>query len=143
MPGTLEVPGTFSLLRGKSNMKLIVTATAPELEAAVDPRFGRAAYFVVVDTATMDWQAHENQGLNAAGGAGSQAAQFAAQQGVEAVISGDFGPNAYIALAAAEIKMYLFGPSKTAREAVANFTAGKLEEVHTPTGAGHHGGRVA
>ena len=122
-------------------MKIIVTATAPELEAAVDPRFGRGAYFVVVDTETLQWQAHENQGVNAAGGAGSQAAQFVAQQGAHAVISGDFGPNAYIALAAGEIKMILLGPSKTVREAAANFTAGKLEQVSAPTGAGHHGGR--
>jgi predicted Fe-Mo cluster-binding NifX family protein len=79
--------------------------------------------------------------VNAAGGAGSQAAQFVAQQGADAVISGDFGPNAYIALAAAEIKMYLHGPSRTAREAIANFNAGMLEQVQAPTGAGHHGGR--
>jgi predicted Fe-Mo cluster-binding NifX family protein len=122
-------------------MKIVVTATAPDLEAAVDPRFGRGAYFVSIDTETLQWQAHENQGVNAAGGAGSQAAQFVAQQGAQAVISGDFGPNAYLALVAAEIKMYLLGPSKTVSEAVANFTAGKLERVSAPTGAGHHGGR--
>jgi predicted Fe-Mo cluster-binding NifX family protein len=122
-------------------MKLLVTATAPELGATVDPLFGRGAYFIVVDTDTLQWQAHQNQGVNAAGGAGSQAAQFAAQQDVEAVISGDFGPNAYVALATAGIKMYLFGPSKTVREAVANFAAGKLEQVGAPTGAGHHGSR--
>ncbi len=96
-------------------MKLIITATAPELAAPVDPRFGRGAYFIVVDTDTLKWQAHENQGVNAAGGAGSLAAQFAAQQGAEAVISGDFGPNAYIALAAAEIKMYLLGAKQNCR----------------------------
>ena len=120
-------------------MKIIVTATAPEIEAPVDSRFGRGAYFVVVDAETMHWQAHANQGVDAAGGAGSQAAQFAAQQDAEAIISGDFGPNAYIALAAAEIKMYLLGASKTVQEAAANFAAGKLEQVNAPTGAGHHG----
>ena len=124
-------------------MKIIVTATATEIEAPVDPRFGRGAYFVVVDAETMHWQAHANQGVDAAGGAGSQAAQFAARQDVEAVISGDFGPNAYIALAAAELKMYLLGPSKTVSEAIANFRAGKLAQVNAPTGAGHHGGRGA
>ncbi len=121
-------------------MKLIVTAIAPDFDAAVDPRFGRGAYFVVVDSDTLAWQAHANQGVNAAGGAGSLAAQFAAQQGAEVVISGDFGPNAYIALAAGEIKMVLLGPSKTVREAVANFTAGTLEQVSAPTGAGRHRG---
>lgn len=122
-------------------MKLIVTATAPDMNAPVDPRFGRAAYFVAVDGDTLQWQTHQNGGVNAAGGASAQAAAFAAQQGAQAVISGDFGPNAYIALAAAEIKMHLLGPSRTVAEAVANFTAGKLEQVHAPTGAGHHGGR--
>lgn len=122
-------------------MKIIVTATAPEIDAAVDPRFGRGAFFIVVDSDTMEWQAHENQSVNASGGAGSQAAQFVAQQGAEAVISGDFGPNAYLALAAVEIKMYLLGASKTVREAVANLAAGALTQVHAPTGAGHHGGR--
>lgn len=120
-------------------MKLIVTAAAPELEAAADPRFGRGAYFVVVDTETLQWKAHANQGINASGGAGTQAAQFVAQQGAQAVISGDFGPNAYEALAAAGIDMYLLGPSKNVQEAVANFKAGVLQQVDAPTGAGHHG----
>ena len=62
-------------------MKLVITATTPDMEASVDPRFGRAAYFIVVDSETMRWQAHQNAGVNAAGGAGAQAAQFAAQQG--------------------------------------------------------------
>ncbi len=96
-------------------MKLIVTATAPALEAAVDPRFGRAAYFIVVDADSLQWQAHQNQGVNATGGAGALAAQFAAQQGVQAVISGDFGPNAYMALAAAGIQMYHDAASAVAR----------------------------
>ncbi len=122
-------------------MKIVVTATAPAWDAPVDPRFGRGAYFIVVDSATHEWQAHENPAVNAAGGAGSQAAQFIAQQGAEAAISGDFGPNAYITLAAAEIKMFLLGPSKTVSEAISNLAEGKLEQVNAPTGPGHHGGR--
>jgi len=121
-------------------MKIIITATQPELDAPVDRRFGRGAYFVVVDGDTLEWQAHENDGVQASGGAGSQAAQFVARQGVEAVISGDFGPNAFIALAASDVKMYLLGTSKTPREAVANLAAGTLEEAHAPTSAGRHGG---
>ncbi len=122
-------------------MKIVVTATAPAWDAPVDPRFGRGAYFVVVDSATLEWQAHENPAVAASGGAGSQAAQFVAQQGVEAAVSGDFGPNAYITLAAAEINMFLLGPSKTVSEAVSNLAEGRLEQVKAPTGPGHHGGR--
>jgi predicted Fe-Mo cluster-binding NifX family protein len=121
-------------------MKLIVTAVRPSLDAEIDPRFGRAACFVVVDSESLQWQAHENPGVDAAGGAGSQAAQFAAQQAAQAVVSGDFGPNAYLALSAAEIDMYLFGSSKTVGEAVANLADGKLEQVTAPSAAGRHGG---
>lgn len=120
-------------------MKIAITATAPSLEARVDPRFGRGAYFIVVDTDTMTWQAHENPAVHASGGAGSQAVQFLARFGVQAVISGDFGPNAAMALSAAGTSMYRFGSCQTVQEAIAEFTAGHLEQVHSATGPGHHG----
>jgi predicted Fe-Mo cluster-binding NifX family protein len=122
-------------------MRILITTASPSLDANVDPRFGRGAFFLVVDTDTLLWQAESNAGANAAGGAGSVAAQFAANKKVAAVISGDFGPNAYSALNAAGLPMYLLGTAKTAREAVALFKAGKLERVGAPTGPGHHGGR--
>jgi predicted Fe-Mo cluster-binding NifX family protein len=122
-------------------MKLIVTATAPDIDAAVDPRFGRGAYFIEIDTETGQWHAHENQAVNASGGAGSQAAQAVVRQGAGAVVSGDFGPNAHLVLAAADVRMYLLGTSKTPREAAAALAAGSLPEVSGPTSPGHHGGR--
>lgn len=88
----------------------------PEFKAPVDRRFGRGAYFIVLDSDTQQWQAHKNEGVNAAAGAGARAAQFATQQSADVIISGGFGLNAYLALAAAEIKMYLLGPSQTAEE---------------------------
>lgn len=122
-------------------MKLILTATSPNLDSPVDGRFGRGAHFIVVDSDTLDWQAYPNPGVGASGGAGTLAAQFVANQKAEAVISGDFGPNAYNALHAAGVEMYLFGASRTGREAIERFKAGQLERVAGPTGAGHHGGR--
>jgi predicted Fe-Mo cluster-binding NifX family protein len=119
-------------------MKILLTATSPGFDSNIDPRFGRGAYLIVVDTDTLDWQAHPNPGVNASGGAGTQAAQLAANQQVKAVISGDFGPNAYNALQAAGIAMYLYGTSTTVREATEHFKAGKLESVGAPTGPGHH-----
>jgi predicted Fe-Mo cluster-binding NifX family protein len=119
-------------------MKILLTATSPSLEANIDPRFGRGAYLIAVDTDTLEWQAQPNPGVNASGGAGTQAAQIAANQQVAAVISGDFGPNAYNALQAAGIAMYLYGGSTTVREAVEHFKAGKLVSVEAPTGRGRH-----
>lgn len=119
-------------------MKILLTATSPNIEAKIDPRFGRGAYLIVVETDTLEWQARPNPGVNASGGAGTQAAQIAADQQVAAVISGDFGPNAYNALQAAGIAMYLYGASTTVREAIEHYKAGKLESVQAPTGRGRH-----
>jgi predicted Fe-Mo cluster-binding NifX family protein len=119
-------------------MKIALTTVSPDLDAAIDPRFGRGAYFLVVDTDTLEWQSHPNPGLNASGGAGSIAAQFVSNQKAEVVISGDFGPNAYNALQAAGIDMVLFGASRTGREAVEHFKAGQLEHVSSPTGPARH-----
>jgi predicted Fe-Mo cluster-binding NifX family protein len=119
-------------------MKIILTATSPSLDSKVDGRFGRGAYFLVVDLDTLEWKAHENPGVGAMGGAGSQAAQFAANQHVSAVISGDFGPNAYHALQAVGIGMYLYGAKSTVKEAIEYFKAGQLEHVGAPTGKGRH-----
>jgi predicted Fe-Mo cluster-binding NifX family protein len=119
-------------------MKVILTTTSPDLDAAVDPRFGRGAILIIVDTDTLKWQAHSNPGVGASGGAGTLAAQFVANQKAEAVISGDFGPNAYNALQAAGVAMYLFGASRSGREAVDRFKSGQLDRVAGPTGEGHH-----
>jgi predicted Fe-Mo cluster-binding NifX family protein len=119
-------------------MKIILTTTSPNLDSEVDPRFGRGGYFLVVDSDLLEWEAHPNPGVGAAGGAGTLAAQFVANQKARAVISGDFGPNAYNALDAAGIEMYLFGTSRTGREAIERFKAGNLERVGAPTGPGHH-----
>jgi len=75
-------------------MKIIITATSPNITADVDPRFGRCAYLIAVDSDTLEWQAHNNQGVNAAGGAGTLAAKFVDNQNAEAVISSDYSNNA-------------------------------------------------
>ena len=119
-------------------MKIIVTAVSPSIDSGFDQRFGRCANFVVVDSDTMEWKAFPNPALSASGGAGTQAAQFAAEQQAGAVISGDFGPNAAAALNAAGIAMYLYKGDAGVKDAVQGFTAGKLEEVSMPTTRGRH-----
>ena len=121
-------------------MKIIITTTSPNLDAQVDPRFGRGQYFLSVDTETSAWEAHANPAMDAAGGAGTQAAQFVAGLGAKAVISGDFGPNAYLALQAADIAMYLLGAGGTARAVAEAFKDGQLERVAGPTGPAQHSG---
>jgi len=123
-------------------MKIAITATAPDLDATMETRYGRAPYFVIVDSETMAWEAKANPGSNAGGGAGVQAAQFIGAQGATIVISGGFGPNAYEALAAAGIKMFT-AQGSSVRQVVEAFKTGQLHEVQAPTGPERHGGRGA
>jgi predicted Fe-Mo cluster-binding NifX family protein len=110
-------------------MKLLFTSKSADLTSEIDPRFGRAAFLIVMDSDNGEWEAHPNVSVNSASGAGIQTAQFASSQGVEAVISGDFGPHAMGALKAAQIPMYLYGGCQTVEDAIAQFQAGKLEQL--------------
>ena len=110
-------------------MKVAVTSQGPELGAAVDPRFGRAKYFVVVDTESGEFSAHDNgTNLEAAHGAGVQAAQDVVRLGAEAVITGNLGPKAADGLRAAGVKVYrqTWG---TVRDAIEQFNEGRLPEI--------------
>jgi predicted Fe-Mo cluster-binding NifX family protein len=123
-------------------MKIVLTTTQPDLDAELDRRFGRCAFLLVVDPYSLEWQAKSNAGALAAGGAGVQTAQFVSAQKAQAVISGDYGPNAFEALQAAGVEMYQFGSCRTAREAVQSFLVGKLQQVGAATRAqGHSMGR--
>lgn len=118
-------------------MKVIVTADGGTWDAAVDPRFGRAKQFVVVDVEQRTLVAHDNaQNLNAAQGAGIQAAQNAAALGAEAVISGHCGPKAFRVLRAAGLRVYTT-QAATVKEAVDLFAEGKLAEATDADVEGH------
>lgn len=119
-------------------MKIAVTSTGPELSSAADPRFGRCSYFVIVDTDSMEIQAHSNESRAAAGGAGIQAGQFISSLGVSAVVTGAVGPNAVRVLSSAGIKVYV-GASGTVREAVEAFQSGKLKSADSATVSAHYG----
>ena len=121
-------------------MKLAISADGPQLEAQLDARYGRCAYFIFVDTETHAWEASPNPAIDARGGAGTQAAQFIANQGAQAVISGHFGPNAFEALDAASIKMYAAAAGRV-ESVVEEFSSGQLKKVTVPGASGHQGGR--
>lgn len=110
-------------------MNIVVTAESPTINACVDSRFGRGKYFLLVNTETMETTALANPAESAARGAGTQAAQFVANHNVDAVVSGDFGPNARRVLEAAHIGMYLFGDVKTVNEAIDKYIEGRLQSM--------------
>lgn len=106
-------------------MKVCVTSTGPGLDSEMDPRFGRCQYFLFVDPESLELEAVENPNLAAAGGAGIQSAQFVANKGVEAIITGQVGPNAFTMLQAAGLKI-LIGASGKVREVVEKYKKGQL-----------------
>jgi predicted Fe-Mo cluster-binding NifX family protein len=119
-------------------MKICVSATADNLEAQLDPRFGRCLYLIVVDSETMQFAAIPNMAASATGGAGIQAAQTIADKGVKVVITGNVGPNAFRALSAAGIEI-VTGASGTVKEVVEKFKKGELGKTNAPT-VGEHSG---
>ena len=112
-------------------MKIAVTSTGKTLDSQIDPRFGRAAYFVIVDTETMDFSVVENESVAVGGGAGISSAKVVIDSGAQAVLAGNFGPNAQRTLSTAGMKLYA-GATGTVVEAVELFKSGKLTEATGP-----------
>ena len=118
-------------------MKVAVTSQGEELSSEIDPRFGRAKWLVVVDTETGKSEVHDNSvNLNAAQGAGIQTGQNIANLGVEAVITGNVGPNAFKTLNTANVKIFLT-EKQTVQDAIDSFKADKLKEVGQANVEGH------
>jgi len=122
-------------------MKICVSASANNLDAPVDPRFGRCPYFVIVNSETMEFEAIPNTASGVMSGAGIQAAQTIANRNVKVLITGNVGPNAFQALSAAGIKI-VTGASGTVREVIERYKRGELKEAGAPTVGGHFGMRA-
>jgi len=118
-------------------MKLAVSSMGRDRTADVSSRFGRAPWFVVVDTDTNAVSAVENtQNLNALQGAGIQAAQLVATLGVGAVLTGHCGPKAFRVLSAAGVAIFV-GADGTVAQAVEAWRAGALQVCERPDVEGH------
>ena len=111
-------------------MKLAIAAMGTGLDAPVDLRFGRARGFVVVDTDTGSFLSLDNGGENRVWqGAGFQTAEMLIRHGVEAVLTGRFGPNALQALRTSGIRAYAGLAGGSVRQALEQFLAGSFQEA--------------
>ncbi|RPI24842.1 MAG: dinitrogenase iron-molybdenum cofactor biosynthesis protein [Acidobacteria bacterium] len=118
-------------------MKIIVTSLGPSLDSPMDVRFGRAARFILFDDESQGFQIIENtQNLNAAQGAGLQAAEIVSRAGAECVLTGHCGPKAFKALTAAGIRIYT-GVDGTVAEAIDRLRAGQLKQAESADSQGH------
>ena len=118
-------------------MHVVVTSQGTSLDDLVDPRFGRASHFVLVDTDSGEFSGHDNaQNLQASQGAGIQAAQTVARLGAEAVLTGHVGPKAFATLRAGKVAVYT-GITGTVRDALDQFRTGQLQVAATADVEGH------
>lgn len=119
-------------------MKICITSQGKELSSQVDPRFGRCAYFIIIDPESMEFEAIENAGTMAMGGAGVQSGQLMSSKGVQAVLTGNVGPNAFQTLQAGGIEI-ITGVSGKVDEAVEKYRDGQYKTQDSATVGSHHG----
>jgi predicted Fe-Mo cluster-binding NifX family protein len=118
-------------------MKIALTSTGKELASEMDPRFGRAAYFIVVDPDTLEYEVVENtENVNISQGAGIQAGKIIVDKGAEVLITGFCGPKAYKVLESAGVKT-IMGATGRVKDVVENYKAGKYKETDAPN-VGEH-----
>lgn len=107
-------------------MKICVSSMGGSLDSKVSERFGRAPYLVIVESGDMSFTPVLNAAESMQGGAGPEAVRQAAALGAKVVLTGELGPNAKTALAAAGIEgtTGLKG-DRTVRQAVEEYLKGK------------------
>ena len=118
-------------------MKIAITAAKNSLDSEIDPRFGRTAFFAVYETDddTVNFVNNE-QNLNAASGAGIQAAQNVIATGAKVIITGNCGPKAFKTLNAANIKI-IVGAAGTVKEVAEKFKKGEFTYTDSANVEGH------
>ncbi len=119
-------------------MKIAVSSSGKDLDSLIDPRFGRCAYFLLVETDDMSFEVFDNQSIASGGGAGIQSAQFISSKGAKAVITGSCGPNAVQTLAAAGIEVFLENTG-IVREVLQKYKEGDLTSTNMANASEYSG----
>ncbi|MFW6375896.1 MAG: NifB/NifX family molybdenum-iron cluster-binding protein [Thermoplasmatota archaeon] len=118
-------------------MKVAISASGSGKESSVDERFGRCPYFVIVDTDEMEFESVENTHTSKAHGVGPQVVQMLSEMNIDAVITGNVGPNAHRTLSSADIEVYK--GTGNISDAVKKLKDGKLDKIDGKTVQGHFG----
>ena len=109
-------------------MRICVTSTAGDLDAQIDPIFGKCPHFVIVDPDTMEFDILSNEDISALGGACLQLVQVIIDNSVDLVITGNVGPNAIKTLSSAGIEI-VTGASGTVRNSVEMYKSGRFQKT--------------
>lgn len=122
-------------------MKICISSTGSTLNAPLDPRFGRAIYFLIVDDKGKLIKAIKNTGVQAMRGAGISAAQIVANEKVNIVITGNVGPNAFMVLNTSGIKIFIGSPGMKVQDVFKEYQNGNLQEIAEAVSCGPGFGR--
>jgi predicted Fe-Mo cluster-binding NifX family protein len=119
-------------------MKICITSQGKDMEALVDPRFGRCQYFTIVDTDSNETDILENVNRDGMGGVGVQSGQFIAEKQVKVVLTGNVGPNAFQTLQAAGIEV-VTGVSGKVKDVIDRYSKGEFRTTQGPSVDSHFG----
>jgi len=116
---------------------IAVTAAGETIDSGIDPRFGRAAGFIIFDTSDGSFTYMGNRVMmESVQGAGIQTARNVIDSGAEKVITGNVGPKAFATLNAAGIEIYT-GANGTVKEALEALKKGDLGKTESANVSGH------
>ncbi len=119
-------------------MKISISSQGSSPDSAVDPRFGRAAQFLIYDTNTYSYEVVSNsQSLDAAQGAGIKAAETISKHGARILITGHCGPKAFSTLKAAGIEVFTGAEGLSVSQAVDKYRSGQLNATNSSDVTGH------
>ncbi|AJC72022.1 iron-molybdenum cofactor-binding protein [Thermococcus guaymasensis DSM 11113] len=116
-------------------MRIAIPTNGGGLEDTVAPVFARAPAFAIIDVEgeeVKNVKVIQNPAMNAAGGAGPMAVQTLINEGVDAIVAPQVGPNALGAIQAAGIRLYQVAPGTPVEEAVKAVTSGSAGQFTAP-----------
>ena len=113
-------------------MKVAVSATSTNLDAPVDIRFGRCQYFIILDSDTLKFDIIENPNIGLMSRAGIQSGQMMADRGIQVVLTGNIGPNAFQTLSTAGVQV-IARVNGTVSEAIHNLNSDQFRPVSRAT----------
>jgi len=114
-------------------MKICICTTGSNLDSQVSPVFGRCPYFLIIETENKKFKAIPNSSSQPGRGAGVAGSQMIVSEGIEAVLCGNFGPNAFSVLQMSGIKIYSVTLGFTAADVLDKYLKGELKEIKMPS----------
>lgn len=109
-------------------MKLAIALKENEYNSSVDERFGRAPFFIIIDSDTKEFEIIENEAKDEATGAGLKAVKNLLKHEIDIIIAGEIGPKAGELIYDLEIPTFKFKDLEKVDEIVKAFNENTLEK---------------